>query len=806
MNGTLKKLISALRVKELQECCERLGLRKQGKKSELQCRLVSYINENSMVNGHKESWRVESAERIIKEIYSQMMGTPLQSGPPDKRQRLDTSAGPSNGGSPLPGLADLIEAVLNDDESGSLDNNSQIRCVCGDARERPGSRMIQCDGECCGVWQHLECVKVPLGQEGELYFCELCRCARADPFWEPVEMQIMQPGVLQPTGKTNMANGQVLQVQAVQKQFTIYQPQFELFKRRSHEYKLLAMCLMLNDTVPFRFHWPLNADLRLATSGTEETQYKVYGRNQANKLGANQRDEPANIGLMVKQPGRHRLTLTCADARSFVVLLHLVRQRKTEEVKALMRKPLDIEEAVQRVKEQVHGEGDEDLITTTTVLSLRCPLTGKRMRTPARFSEVKGLVSFDLDAFLELAQKTRKWQCPHSMKNSSVQNLQLDSYTKRILQQLENYPNVTEVEVAPDARWRPAGSPNEPWNSVHDIYAGPCLPLQVKAEPLGDDSDIDSDDEMEELRKAAQAVAAQTRKAKQPEPEVIDLCDSDSDDDRTWQQKLPQTVTSRAPAASAHRPQQTYIQQRGIHPPQQQAAQPQAQRSAVDPTEKNASRKVRLPSGSTSGQRIGSGLQSSGSAGYAKQVQPVQQVQRDWRTTTAEYSRQAAPQGSVNSSMNGRAVPYNNYSQQQPAANSGSGMPLYGTAGYGMDSQQTVQYAATGSYPGVPVQYMPAPQMGMPMYNSTGNMHIGSKHGVVPTAAPQPAYGNHQTSSSHHQATTLHPNISQRAPHHQQQLQHQQVAPPPQQGSRTGLQMTLDLDSDDLDAWNLFDL
>ncbi len=58
------------------------------------------------------------------------------------------------------------------------------------------------------------------------------------------------------------------------------------------------------------------------------------------------------------------------------------------------------------------------------VLSLKCPLTGMRMKRPARFAQVPGLACFDLEPFLDLAQRTRKWQCPHSMAHTSVQTLQ----------------------------------------------------------------------------------------------------------------------------------------------------------------------------------------------------------------------------------------------------------------------------------------------------------------------------------------------------------------------------------------------
>jgi hypothetical protein len=59
-------------------------------------------------------------------------------------------------------------------------------------------------------------------------------------------------------------------------------------------------------------------------------------------------------------------------------------------------------------------EEDEDLEITHTRLSLKCPLSGTRISTPARFVDVSGLNCFDLDTFLLTAQRSRKWQCPHT--------------------------------------------------------------------------------------------------------------------------------------------------------------------------------------------------------------------------------------------------------------------------------------------------------------------------------------------------------------------------------------------------------
>ena len=78
-----------------------------------------------------------------------------------------------------------------------------------------------------------------------------------------------------------------------------------------------------------------------------------------------------------------------------------------------------------RSRAQVRGDDDEDLETGATVLSLRCPLLGGRVRTPARFAQVPGIAVFDLGAFLASVARTRKWQCPISMTHSTVQQLQV---------------------------------------------------------------------------------------------------------------------------------------------------------------------------------------------------------------------------------------------------------------------------------------------------------------------------------------------------------------------------------------------
>jgi hypothetical protein len=76
------------------------------------------------------------------------------------------------------------------------------------------------------------------------------------------------------------------------------------------------------------------------------------------------------------------------------------------------------------------GDGlddDDDVIMGNTVVSLKDPYTNMRMATAARFVDTAGAApsAFDLEPFLDMAQRTRKWMDPHSSKPSSVQSLQV---------------------------------------------------------------------------------------------------------------------------------------------------------------------------------------------------------------------------------------------------------------------------------------------------------------------------------------------------------------------------------------------
>ena len=67
-----------------------------------------------------------------------------------------------------------------------------------------------------------------------------------------------------------------------------------------------------------------------------------------------------------------------------------------------------------------------------------------------------GLVGFDLDTFLSLAERTRKWQCPHSMQPGTVQELVEDGFLRHVLASLQVGRPRPRARRRPDSCERPA--------------------------------------------------------------------------------------------------------------------------------------------------------------------------------------------------------------------------------------------------------------------------------------------------------------------------------------------------------------
>ncbi|CAD7704203.1 unnamed protein product [Ostreobium quekettii] len=535
MDRILQDYICSFRVRELQQCLDALGLKKHGLKTELQHRLLDLIRRRNGMARHGG----DQAARIITEVYCGMKGLTGLSGAmglnglEDERERdvaqtlmampgsrIDAPSGSRQHVQSIPMNPYTLALGMN---GGNL-NRPQAQCFCSSNMFKDG-RMVKCAGKGCGIWQHTDCV-LPPGPIPQEFHCARCRCARADPFWADTGEDLVPPTKLKFTGRNAQANGVVHEVLVAEKVFFLKTVDIMEKLRCKDGYRLQVVSILLTDDIPHRYHWPRNCTLKI-----NNMQYRVYGRSPNNCLGNNQRDEPANVGMLCRN-GRNNVSITCTDARPFCFFVQIVEKRSKERVESLMHAAETLEEAHARVVRQVKKGSMEDddnlVVTSSVVVSLKCPLSALRIVTPARFCDVDQVEAiFDLDSFLSVAERTRKWACPQTMKGSCVQRLQRDVYMDKVLQCLKMAPDVSEVEVSPEGKWRPAASDHR-WRSIFDDVADAAV-VTAAAAKEEDSYWEESEDEMEELQRAAQAVRASTRNAGSGD-EIINLL-SDSEDE-----------------------------------------------------------------------------------------------------------------------------------------------------------------------------------------------------------------------------------------------------------------------------------
>jgi len=98
------------------------------------------------------------------------------------------------------------------------------------------------------------------------------------------------------------------------------------------------------------------------------------------------------------------------------------------------------------------GDGDE-IICGESRVSLRCPLTVCRIRTPVRGVNCLHPQCVDLEAFLSFSNRTSIWQCPVCMKPLKYEDLLEDDKMAEILEKTNE--DVDQVRLFPDGTFVP---------------------------------------------------------------------------------------------------------------------------------------------------------------------------------------------------------------------------------------------------------------------------------------------------------------------------------------------------------------
>jgi E3 SUMO-protein ligase PIAS1 len=74
---------------------------------------------------------------------------------------------------------------------------------------------------------------------------------------------------------------------------------------------------------------------------------------------------------------------------------------------------------------------DPDIVATSTILSLKCPLSASRINLPCRSSSCQHTQCFDATSYMQLQEQGPTWSCPICSKSAPFESLAVDEYVNR---------------------------------------------------------------------------------------------------------------------------------------------------------------------------------------------------------------------------------------------------------------------------------------------------------------------------------------------------------------------------------------
>ena len=192
-----------------------------------------------------------------------------------------------------------------------------------------------------------------------------------------------------------------------------------------------------------------------------QDEVKANLRGLKNKPGTTR---PADItDLLRKRPGySNEISITYALTKTrFFLTVNLVEQHPVERlVEKLKTGKIISKDRV--IREMISKAQDSDVVATSTILSLKCPLSTLRIDVPCRSTVCNHNQCFDAGSFLQLQEQAPTWTCPVCNKIVTFDNLNVDQYVDDILKSTSR--SIDQVTIEPHGTWSTAseghGTPN----------------------------------------------------------------------------------------------------------------------------------------------------------------------------------------------------------------------------------------------------------------------------------------------------------------------------------------------------------
>lgn len=246
-------------------------------------------------------------------------------------------------------------------------------------------------------------------------------------------------------------------------------------------------------------------------------QVKDNVRGLKNKIGT---AKPADLTPYLKpSPQQNVLEVVYAFTKSEYCIYCYIVEIVTPEhlLQEVLKKPKIIKAATLAYIKRCLSEEGDDLITTSTVMSLQCPVSYTRMKYPVKSIMCNHLQCYDALWYIYSQLQVPTWQCPVCQIDIKLTDLAICEYVDEILKKSDE--DVEQVELSTDGSWeslveessRPKESSSKPAETV------------VKKEH--NDEDDDNDLPLSKL------VGNKSRATTPSNDPVVISLDSDAEDD-----------------------------------------------------------------------------------------------------------------------------------------------------------------------------------------------------------------------------------------------------------------------------------
>ncbi|KKZ64984.1 hypothetical protein EMCG_09110 [[Emmonsia] crescens] len=267
---------------------------------------------------------------------------------------------------------------------------------------------------------------------------------------------------------------------------------------------------------------------------------KANLRGLKNKPGSTR---PADITSFIRKKSgyvNHVVMTYALTQKKYFVVINLVRKHSVEELvnQLQARKTISTEQVIREMKNKAE---DADIVATSAVMSLKCPLSTLRIAAPCRSMICLHNQCFDATSFLQLQEQAPTWTCPVCNKATSFEALQIDQYVDNILKSTPS--SLDQVTVDPDGKWHitrdddntmPGGNPSPSTDNGDDdlIEIQDSHVVTLKQEPSTTPMALQStlSAQSRELP-SIQSASRPTPSNKRPVSQVIDLTISDDEDE-----------------------------------------------------------------------------------------------------------------------------------------------------------------------------------------------------------------------------------------------------------------------------------